>query len=341
MSNLLEMFGLDAGVFGAVAETPEVFERTSTSAMLQVGKKVPYSASINGVKVPAYVTLKSARLTRLSMLEQKSAATGNDYNLVTGIFKPVDLDIEVLVDGETINLVDLMHKFAVAASGKDMTRDEFVLAARNIGLNLTGGMPLFWQQFGASADGFRAAVAAFRDAGAQDVISNMKNRGRIVAAYQHPGDGVEVTAFELGSVDRTKSSRHAFDGIGQGFLNLVDAQIEQFTRIVTLRKSAATLRSEMNANTGTWTQEQIRKANGLIENYEKMSKQWQSNWAGAQQRIVALDSGGFEKQNIYDPVNAPCGRFTMNGLEVDLWTNSARANTSNVSVANVDADEPF
>jgi hypothetical protein len=78
-----------------------------------------------------------------------------------------------------------------------------------------------------------------------------------------------------------------------------------------------------------------KKGLSLEEKRQKLiqlSRQWVSNWSGSQQRIVVAPSGAKEPQDIYDPVNAPCGRFTLvvNGSEVacDLWSNSARANTS-------------
>ena len=88
-------------------------------------------------------------------------------------------------------------------------------------MDLEGGMPFFFQQFGANIDGFKHALEAFKLAGAKDVIGQMNNPGRIQAAYQHDA-GVPVTAFEVGSVDRSKSRTE------QGFQNLVDSIIENF-----------------------------------------------------------------------------------------------------------------
>ena len=344
MSTLLEKFNLDADVFSTVVDSPELFETSGTTTMLRVGKRVPYSASINGVSVPAYVTLNSARLTRLSLLRQEQRSTGNEYNLVTGIIKPVQMDVELVIDGQTMSLIDLLHHVAQQASGKEIAREEFVHTARRIGLNFADGMPLFFQQFGASQTGFDAAVEVFKASGATNVASNMKNPGRIVEAWQHPGDGVEISAFELGTVDRTKSSRYKHDGIGQGFLNLVEAQIEQFTRIVSLRRGVRVLKNELENNTGTLSQAQVKTLNETIESQRAMSRWWASNWAGAQKRLVMLKNGSFEEQDMYDPVNAPCGRFTMvvnnSPVEVDLWTNSATANNSvSQTTASVDDED--
>ena len=74
-----------------------------------------------------------------------------------------------------------------------------------------------------------------------------------------------------------------------------------------------------------------------------LSRQWASSWSGAQQRLVNDGTGGFTTESVYDPVNAPCGRFTMvvhgANVEVDLWSNSARANTTTQVVP--PTDQPF
>jgi len=103
-------FGLDLDVFADLTGDPALLESTSTTTTLRQGVRTPYSASINGVPVNAYVTLESARLTRLSILEQQSVSNNNSaYWLVTGIFKPVKMNVEVIVDGEVMSLPNLMR----------------------------------------------------------------------------------------------------------------------------------------------------------------------------------------------------------------------------------------
>lgn len=331
--DILNKFGFDASLFDGVSDTT-LFEGSGTTT-LTLGKRVPYTATINGMSVPAYVTFNGGSLTRMSLLQQQQVSSGKDYWLATMIFNKVKFDIDLMIDGKTMSLVDFLHHVAQQASGKTIDRDEFNLIARRIGFNFDEGMPLFVQQFGASFDGFKNAVDAFKAAGAEDALKSIaaEKRGRIKAAYSHQG-GVPITQFELGSVDRAKSPRN------QGFQNLVDAQIEQFTRIVGLRKQARVLRSEIE-NAKGWSQDKIKTAQAKVDELNKLSRQWVSSWSGAQQRIV--NNGGiYTPENQYDPVNAPCGRFTMviggNEIPVDLWTNSARANNP-VAVTSTVADD--
>jgi len=331
-------FGLDTDVFAGLADDPSILESTSTTTMFRQGVRTPYSASINGIPVSAYVTLHEARLTRLSILKQNSVSNNNsEYWLATGIFKPIKMDVEVIVDGEVMTLPNLMRHLANASSGKNMSEEEFIHAARRIGLNFENGMPLFFQQFGANLENFKAAVEKFQAAGAKDVIGQIRNQGRIQGAYQHDA-GVPITAFELGSVDRSQSMRK------QGFLNLVDAQIEQFTRIVGLRKQAAMLDAQIEQNTSTLSQDEAKTLAEQAREARKLAGQWTTNWAGAQKRLVAAGNGTFTDAGMYDPVNAPCGRFTMdiNGQshEVDLWTNSKRdASVSTPAVSDSTVDD--
>ena len=329
--SILSQFGLSSDDFSIVADSPELFESNGKTTKLIAGKEVSYNVTIAGKKIPAYVTLESAKLTRLSLLEQQTR-NGRAYWLATGMFKPVKLNIDLLIDGSRMNIVDLLHTIVKEASGKqDHSREQFVRDLRNMGMNFADGMPLFFQQFGASFEAFESAITAFKQAGATDDLARMVgkgiNPGRIRAAYAHE-QGVEVTSFELGTVDRTKSVRN------QGFIDLGDAVFEQFLRVVKFTKEANVLKNEIEKNASTWSQAQIKSAQEQIKKFEDMAKQYTSNWAGAQQRIVQLPNGKLENKDQFDPVNAPCGRFTMlvdnNPVEVDLWTNSATANTSTV-----------
>lgn len=336
MSNLTEL-GLDLNLFSILAEQPEIFESTGRTNTLRVGREVSFKASINGVEVPGSAILHDARLTRLTLLEQTSPNTNKSYHLVTGIMRPVKMDLFVTIDGEKMNLIDLLHTF-VNSGDKKISREQFLETARKIGLDFENGMPFFFQQFGANIDGFKSALEAFKAAGAKDVIGKMNNPGRIQAAYQHDA-GVPITAFEVGTVDRSKSRT------GQGFLNLIDATVDNFQRIVRLRKEATILGAKIDGAQG-WSQEKINTAKTHRDELLAMSRQWASNWSGSQQRIVVDEKGKKDPQNIWDPVNAPCGRFTMvvdgESVNVDLWSNSARANTSDTSVGSVSVDtDPF
>lgn len=333
--SILDSFNL-GDTFAALADD-KITASTSTTTTITVGKRTPYTGSINGTSVPGYVTLHEAYLTRLSLLQQTQMSTGRDYYLVTGILKPVKMDVELMIDGEAINLIDFLTHVVNKSSNSSMTRDEFILAARRIGINFTDGMPLFFQQFGASKAAFEQARDIFMAHGASDVRGNMSNPGRILSAYAH-NNGVPVTSFELGTVDRTKSPRQtSFPEVPQGFLNLVDAQIEQFSRILRFRKEAHLLTEQIDPK---MSQDKIKKLQSQAKILTDMSKQWVSSWSGAQRRIEQNPNGSFSLKDMYDPVNAPCGRFTLAGTEIDLWTNSKVADTS-TNVTKSTEKEPF
>lgn len=345
MTTLLDKFNLGGDLFATVADAPEVFETTGRTTTLHVGRRIAFKGSINGVEVPAYATLHEAHLTRMSVIQQKSPYTGETYKIVTGILKPVKMDIEVVVDGQTMSLAELLRSFVNASAQKPVDEATFLETASRIGIKFNDGMPLLFQQFGASEDGIVRAFEAFKSAGAVDVLSTMENRGNIIAAYAHE-TGIPVTSFEIGTVDRSQSRT------GQGFLNLVDAQVDQFSRIVRLRKEASILKNELAAQTD-WSQSKVKSAEDRIKTLGNMSRQWTTNWAGAQQIITVDEGGNLVPKNQYAAVNAPCGRFTMvidgKPVAVDLWKNSARAestsSTNKVNVADVavaDDDElPF
>ena len=88
----------------------------------------------------------------------------------------------------------------------------------------------------------------------------------------------------------------------------------------------------------SWSQERTQQANKDASDLVRLSQQWATVWSGAQQRISVdpKDPSIKSALDIYDPTSAPCGRFKLNfnnnEVAIDLWSNSARANTSDNSV---------
>jgi hypothetical protein len=266
-----------------------------------------------------------------------SPNTKRDYFLATGIFKPVKLDLFVKIDGEKMNIIDLLHAFINEKAERKISRDEFVQSATNVGMDFVGGMPLFFQQFGANIDGWNNLVEKFTAAGATNVTGSVKQTtGRIQQAFASE-EGISVTEFELGTTDRSQSRT------GQGFLNLTDSIVNQFERIITMRKEARILSGPAKENE---KQTSITNRHAAAKEKLKLAKQWNSNWAGAQLRLDPATKKPITPMT-YDPVSAPCGRFTLDGHAIDLWSNSAVANTSGASLPTVSndfeisADEPF
>ena len=333
MSNpsIADKFKLDASLFSAIAENIEALQSTARTQSLAIGKTVKFTGTVNGVEVPAEVTLREASLSRLSVLRQTSPYSNKEYLLVTGVMNPVKLDVNVTIDGVKMSLTDLLHAFV----GDSVERSKFEESLAAMGMNYANGMPLFFQQFGASEDGIKHAINAFRAAGAVDVTGSIKNPGRIVSAFQHQ-TGVPVSAFELGTTERSKSRT------GQGFVNLVDAAVDTFQRVYALRLEAHVLSQKISE----LPQAKVKEAEEKKKDLLALSRQWASNWSGSQQRVKVEKNGSQTPQNTYDPVNAPCGRFTLlvNGESVacDLWSNSARAEqTSSVNADATTEEDPF
>ena len=335
--SLLSMFKLNDSL-AALANDPSIAETNSANTVLRVGKEAQFLGSINGIEVPCYAVLHEAKLSRVSLLKQMSPNLKREYYLATGIFKPVKMDIFVKIDGNKMNIIDLLHTFVNETADRKISRDEFVQSASSIGMDFVGGMSLFFQQFGANLDGWNDLVEEFTAAGAKNATSSLRrSSSRIEQVYAHE-DGVEVTEFELGTADRTKSRT------GQGFLNLADSVVSQFERIVTLRKEARILNAPPTEGE---KQTAITKRQQTGKEKERLARQWNSNWAGAQLRLDPVTKKASLPMT-YDPVSAPCGRFTLAGTKIDLWSNSAIANTSGEATVTtvtsdfeINPDDPF
>lgn len=345
MSILNKLNIKDTTAFGLLVSEPDILDVNGSTTTFRLGKPQPYAGTIQGSPVQAVVTLREAQLTRLSHLVQTQKSTGNQYNLVTGIFNPVRFDIELMVDGKKMDMMDVLRAIAEEVSGGKISEEEFELNCQKIGFQYRTGMPMFFQQFGANLESFQQLLEVFKSNGAVDVFDSIRGeKRRIMSAYAIPrgNPGIPVTSLEVGSMDRSKSERFAHDGIGQGFQNLIDAQFEQFVRIVTLRKLARTKLEEAN-NAANADEASLLRAES--EKASKMSRQASSTWGGSQQRIVAQANGGFMSEDMYDPANVPCGRFTLElpggSQEFSLWTNKNEAAAPAVVKAAVDFKDPF
>lgn len=344
MSQLDTVFDLFAGGedFSTIITDPGSLSSAGRTTTLVKGRRVPFNASIAGQEFPGYVTLESARLHRVSVIDHESKKQGTVSKLVTGIFKPVKLDVEIVIDGEVLTLPNLLRTMAMrnVPADKQVSEEQFIATLEQLGMRFASGMNLFWQQFGASQDGINQLVDTFKSAGAVDAMGSMTNPGRIKQCYQMPRvneidtDGPEIFSFELGRSDRTQSMTN------QGYLDLIDASTENFKRIYKLRKQAAITKQQIREKSiaESWSQERTQQANKDANELVRLSQQWATVWSGAQQRIAVdpKDPSIKTSLDIYDPTSAPCGRFKLNvngkDVAIDLWTNSARANTSDNSV---------
>jgi hypothetical protein len=349
LSNLIKNFDPD-GTLGVVADNPDVLRVTSKTSTLMQGRRVPFRATIGDTEYSAFATLRSAHLHRITVIDHTSnRMNGRVSKLVTGIMKPVKMDIEIVIGDELLTLQELMRLTANASSSKQISPEQFASVLEDLGMRFSTGMNLFWQQFGARQDGIDHLIESFQAAGAEDVFGKIRDPRRIKAAYQMPRNkdnsdilGPEITSIEIGRANREESLTN------QGFIDFVDATMTNYHRVVGLRKTADAMRTEnsLAAQAEGWSSERKEAATKQVTEMIRLSQQWSNNWTGAQQRILVDEKDPEIKtpQSVFDPTSAPCGRFTMivdgEEVKVDLWSNSLLANNSNdVSVPVAEASQ--
>jgi hypothetical protein len=349
LSNLIKDFDPN-GSLSVVADNPDLLRVTSKTSTLMQGRRVPFRATIGNNEYSAFATLRSAHLHRITVIEHTSnRMKGRTSNLVTGIFKPVTMDIDLVIGDEIISLQDLMRLTANASASKELSSEQFSSVLEDLGMRFTTGMNLFWQQFGARQDGVDHLIEVFQSAGAENVHGKIKDPRRIKQAYQMPRNsensdilGPQVISMEIGRANREESLTN------QGFIDFADATMTNYRRVVELRKTADALRSTnaLQATAEGWSPERKESATKEVTEMIRLSQQWSNNWTGAQQRILVDDKDPeiMTPQAVYDPTAAPCGRFSMivnnEEVKIDLWSNSLRANTStDISVPSTSSEE--
>lgn len=354
----LQELGLDLSLFQTIVDSPELFASTGKQTRITVGKEINYPLTINKKPYDAKLFVHSANLQRVSLVENTQIGTDRNYYIVTGIFNPVKMDVILTINGTDINLVDFLFLVTKqAANSDDYTREEFINHLSNIRFPLHAGMPMFFQQMGANKTEYFKVVEILAKAGG---IEDTKGNGRIIHSCgltrdmtQHGVYGPKVLSFEVGTTDPTQTALYKWAernnvNIGDtGFINFGEAIVKQFTRLSAQRKTAAIIR-EQQEQAGL-TQEEINKMKAQVKNLNEMATQWASVWGGSQQRWTRQQDGDFVQENIFDPINVPCGNF---GLSVDgkvvninLWTNKAdnaqEATNTNVESAIKNAVESF
>ena len=231
MTTLSQKFGISSDAFAIVTENPDALKSQSNTVRLQKGKRVKSEGSINGLKIPTYITLESAYWTRLTVRDHEVRRQGADSRIsqvLGGVFKPVKMAVEVEVDGKLMPLQELIIQLVLdAAKGKDRDQVMKDIESTNLIKGFTDGMPLMFQQMGASENGFAHAIEVFKAAGGVDDLVSLQKNPRFHTCYDMKANqGLEVVAFELGSADRGQSKT------GQGFLDLVDAVVSNLIRVI-------------------------------------------------------------------------------------------------------------
>ena len=345
MSTLSNMFGIKSDDFAIVTENPDALKSQSNTVRLQRGKRVKIKGSINGVEIPTYATLQSAYWTRLTVRDHEVRRAGQETRISQvfgGVFKPVKMAVEVEINGQTLSLEDLIvNLIAETSAGKSADEVRKILEDTNLIKGLTDGMPLMFQQMGASENGFAHAIEVFKAAGAVDDLASLKGNTRFHTCYDMKDkQGLEVVSFELGSADREQSKT------GQGFVDIIDAVVSNLIRVVSHKSAASIIKREIEEQAASLSQADIKSRQARIDSELAMSRQYPVIWSGASRQKDLTATGETVTRDKYNATNAPCGRWTVataNGnVDLDVWSNSTKQPANTVATPQVDtAKAPF
>lgn len=354
MSTLKNMFGIK-DEFAVVTENPDALKSQSNTIRLVKDKrvKVPGSISIydkdvlvQETKLTTYATLQEAYWTRLTVRDHEINRAGQETRISQvfgGSFKPTKIKVEVEINNEIISLQELITQIIIESSnGKSRDDVMKILDETNILKGLNDGMPLFFQQMGASQNGMQHAAEIFKAAGAIDDIGSLKGNARFHACYDMKDkQGLEVLSFELGSSDRSQSKTR------QGFVDLVDAVVSNLMRVLAQKTTAAILTHKLEETIANLSQAEVKGYQSKIKSQLDMAKQYPVCWSGASQQKSITSSNDIVTADKYNATNAPSGRWTVVGangpVDLDVWSNSTKSPSQPIaSSADIDTSvAPF
>lgn len=345
MSTLSNMFGIQSDALAIVTENPDALKSQSSTVRLVKDKRVKIKGSINGNDIPTYATLESAYWTRLTVRNHEVRRAGQEPRISQvfgGVFKPVKMKVEVEIAGKTMTLSELIETLILeSANGKTLDDVRKILADTNLIKGFSDGMPLMFQQMGASENGFAHAIEVFKAAGAIDDLGSLKNNPRFHTCYDMKSkQGLEVVSFELGSADREQSKT------GQGFVDIVDAVFSNLIRVIGHKSTASLLTKQIEEKAAEMSQQDIKAAQLKVKSELDMSRQYPVIWSGASRQVDIQATGDKLVRDKYNATNAPCGRWSVvsNGevIDLDVWSNSTKQPTNVVAVEPADTTKaPF
>jgi len=351
MSTLSSIFGIKHEDFALVTENPDALKSQSNTVRLVKDKRVKVKGSITHrqtgeqIEFPTYATLESAYWTRLTVRDHEVRRSNQEPRISQvfgGVFKPVKMKVEIELGGQLMTLSELIETLILEnAKGKTLDDVRRIITETNLTKGLSEGMPLMFQQMGASQNGFTHAVEVFKAAGGIDDLQSLKNNPRFHTCYDMKANqGLEVVSFELGSADRSQSST------GQGFINIVDAVFSNLLRVIAHRTESTILVKDIENRAAEMSQADIKLKQAKAKSELDMSKQYPVIWSGASRQVDIQPNGDKVTRDKYNATNAPCGRWTVttaNGaVDLDVWSNSQSKPSTPVETTQVDTSKaPF
>ena len=342
MSSILDMLGVDAEELSSINNDPDLHQRAlGNITRVQAGKRVKTNLTLNGIQFPGFVTLHEASLTRLSYTEG-AKRDGSAYAIVGGTLNPVKMDVELNIDGETINLIDVLHEMAnAAAPDTKQDRQQFIsFLTDKLNMDILNGMSLTFEHLGSDINAYAQVVELMKSVGAvNDVEVNRKkyiNRttgelGRVRQAWVVPTGVIPVTSFEVGGKDREQTDLFRNAGVKQGFIDFADAVFENMRRLIKFDKEYAAMKALQLDKSGKISQDELNQIEMQIKMISSAGRKWANLWNGSKQRYQQVTPGEYRPLYTWDPANADVGRMSIivNGDEhkADFWTNSNNATT--------------
>lgn len=313
MSDLLESFN-DTDLLDLI-EHPDEMTVLSNTTTIERGVPTPFTSIVNGVSYPFTFLLNSARLTRLTKTVNPkmdlSTNTMGGYNVMSGVLSNVDAVVEVEVEGKMIDFNEFL-RLMLNARTEDPARhigaEQFAKASALAGFRFNQpGMTMLIQHMGASENSFNNVFAAFEAAGAVDGMHTIP-QGKInnIRAVRIHKPGLPISSMEISTADRSKSRSGE-----HGFQDFVEAGVNNLIRTLSLRMEARLLKAKIGELDDSVDLEERQMLEGELRNVNRQASSWTTNWGGVQERIQVNDDGTMDRLGIWDGVQVPCGRFSV------------------------------
>ncbi len=317
-----------------------LFLRSDRTTLI-AGETTRSIATLGSNNLEISTALGTSYLNRATLLWNERPGN-NGYLSVTTTIKPCPIDITIDAGDETVTLQDFLLSLLNKKRSQEnqLSASRFADLLRSIGY-LQPNMVMVTNHPGTTKAQAETLFDLMTSAGATDLTETIpvERRNNIQKVVGFSSGGLRIRSMVIGSMDRSMST------YGNGFENLIGAQVENFRRILANRAARGALEQELNTKKASLSEDDVMNYQQRIRRLRDAGTSWVNAWGGVQEIMRPVEGVGDdgeirrEPSGEYAPTHVPCGDFVVvgpdaNEVTIDLWaTREERAAESNATSA--------
>lgn len=266
--------------------------------------------------------LPGARFNSISQkVQPRSSGDGSDMWVVNGVLYNVGFDISLEIPGAgSRTLTELLLDITNATTGAEMDLPGFIAFCHKYGFYPDGRMYLQFQHMNADEEKTLANFDLLERLGMVDRLGELEDPRSIQrrVGFAKREQGFEVREMAMSGFNRNVSQNKT------GFIDLVNAQIENYWLWRQLRTEAAALHKATVEPAKPLSDKKVKENLARVRDIETLSRTWINSWGGRHRQMEPSPTGeGLVPTDIIYADNVGVGTLVINDGEddhtLDFW----------------------